>query len=289
MNFKVIIIGDLAVDIKGFYGGLIKPSLNILLKNLSIEPGGVAGNIAYYLRLFKDDVFVFASVGNDSWGKLILNNLTSLKIDIENIKIVDRFPTGFFVIIIDKKGERTMIGSRGANEMLDINEEELKRLSPDWIHVSGYSLLNHNKIEILEKVQRTAKALGINYSVDLEGVGEKDIKLNLNSAIVFCNPENCREKSRVGAKLTLIKKGSKGCTLLDSGKKIDFKAIKVKVVDTTGAGDAFDASFIHAYLTSKDPELSCQFANYFAGMKVTKKGTRVKLPYNIILKKFGLS
>ncbi|MGC8580153.1 MAG: carbohydrate kinase family protein [bacterium] len=286
---KVAVIGDLAVDIKGYYYGTIKPGENIMLNKAKINPGGVAGNITYYLIKLKHQVAVFGAVGDDMWSRFIMSDLENLGVDRSNIKIVNDAPTGFFAIILDINAERTMVGSRGANEKLEVLQEELLNTNPDWIHLSGYSLLNKKGKEILHNVQKTAKKLGINYSIDLEGIGSTGVNLSLYSSIVLCNEGTCNEKNTKGSMITVIKAGSSGCYIIYSGEIIQHRALAVKAKDTTGAGDAFDAAFIHAYWKTKDADLACEFANRVASIKVAKIGNRVNIPFGKLLKEFDLS
>nr|NAY82396.1 hypothetical protein [Nitrososphaerota archaeon] len=127
---KIAVIGDLIIDIKGFYEEEISAGKNILLKNIIKSPGGVASNLAYYLKMLKDQVFVFGSVGNDAWGDYILDALKNIFVNVDNVKRVNSMPTGFLIVVLDVNSERTMIGSRGANEKLEVSQDELLSLNP---------------------------------------------------------------------------------------------------------------------------------------------------------------
>ncbi|MDP8023950.1 MAG: carbohydrate kinase family protein [Nitrososphaeria archaeon] len=284
---KVVVIGDLAIDIRGNLNDVIKPGKNLILKNVKEHVGGVAGNITYYLRMLKDQVTVVGSVGNDVWGSKIIDRLRLLGADVSKIKTFDGIPTGFLVIILDQNRERTMIGSRGSNEKLSVTAEELSSIKPDWIHISGYTLLNRKGKEILRNAQKAATTLGIHYSVDLEGIGSKNVSLSLPSAVVFCNEGSCSEKSRKDASITVIKASSNGCYRLYNGEVVQHRTLKVKVKDTTAAGDAFNAAFIHAYWKTKSVDVACEFANRIAAFKVTKNGNMVKIPLDL-LKEFDV-
>ncbi|MFP3262406.1 MAG: carbohydrate kinase family protein [Nitrososphaeria archaeon] len=280
---KIAVIGDLIMDIKGFYREEIRAGKNILLKNIKKSPGGVAGNTAYYLKMLKDQVFVFGSVGKDPWGDYILEALKNIFVNVDKVKRVNAIPTGFLIVVLDADSERTMIGSRGANEKLEVSQDELLSLHPDWIHLSGYSILNRNGKRILYSVQQAAKKLGINYSVDLEGIETRDLDFSIAQPIIFCNEGFCADKNVKNSKIAIIKAGSKGCYRVYNGEVIQHSAPKVSVEDATAAGDAFNAAFIHAYGKSEDVDFACEFANKIAAKKVTKKGNWVKMPYNKFL------
>ncbi len=279
---KIAVIGDLIIDIKGFYEEEIKAGKNILLKNVKKSPGGVASNTAYYLKMLKDQVFVFGSVGKDFWGDYILGALKNISVNVDHVKRVNAMPTGFLIVVLDADSERTMIGSRGANEKLEVSQDELLSIHPDWIHLSGYSILNRRGKKILYNVEQAAKKLSINYSVDLEGIETGDLDFSIAQPIIFCNEGFCSDKNTKNSKITVIKAGSKGCYRVYNGEVIQHSAPKVSVKDTTAAGDAFDAAFIHAYWKKEDVDFSCEFANKIAANKVTKKGNWVKMSLSAV-------
>ena len=276
---KVAVIGDLIVDIKGYYRGILKPGLNILLENPQISPGGVAGNIAWYLRQFNIDVHVYSAIGSDQWGKFLLEKLKTIKVNTRHVKVVRGTPTGFLVLVVDETGERTMIGSRGANEKLVIEYSDLISLKPDWIHLSGYMLLNKEKTRIFENFRKACRDLNIPCSIDLEGCGWSDW-LKLEDMLVIVNEEN-KPPVDVKAKALIIKAGSKGC-ILKYGDTTQFFKVKSKIVkDTTGAGDAFNSALIASVLNNKSVSEACTIAVTISSYKVSRKGTWIEIPKHL--------
>ena len=278
----VAVIGDLVVDIKGYGNGKIESGINAVLDSTEIYAGGVAGNIAWYLAQLGQKPLVIGSIGRDCFGSIIKRNLNKFGADCRMIKKVDGMTTGFFVIAIDRNGERTMIGDRGANRKVMVSVSELVKASPSWIHLSGYTLLNDNGNEVLKNVKIAAQKLGINYSVDLEGIGERDVMLNLDGAVAICNKGMCDERLRQNALATVIKAGNEGCYIEYQGKIKQHTPPPANPVDTTGAGDCFDAAFIAAYLRAGDFDTACRFANAAAAFKVGIRGTRVELSAELL-------
>jgi len=278
----VAVIGDLIVDIKGYFNGTIESGINAVLDSTEISAGGVAGNIAWYLTQLGQKPLVIGSIGRDCFGSIIKRDLNEFGADCRMIKTVNGMTTGFFVIAIDRNGERTMIGDRGANKKVMVRVSELVKASPSWIHLSGYTLLNDDGNEVLKNVKIAAQKLGINYSVDLEGIGERDVELNLDGAVAICNKDMCDKRLRKNALITIIKAGNEGCYIEYQGKIKQHTPLPANPVDTTGAGDCFDAAFITAYLRAGDFDAACQFANAAAAFKVGLRGTRVELPEELL-------
>lgn len=118
----------------------------------------------------------------------------------------------------------------------------------------------------------------------------KDIKPD----ILFCNKDELMAlqpnlsfdealtKVKILASMVIVKLGKHGCTVYhidENGKEnlFNINAKKIKVIDTTGAGDAFDAAFCYKYLKCGDVKKSAKFANLFASLVVTKYGARPKI------------
>jgi sugar/nucleoside kinase (ribokinase family) len=92
---------------------------------------------------------------------------------------------------------------------------------------------------------------------------------------------------KMGQRSLIIKRGSKGCYVAKEGKKpVRINAPKVKVVDTTGAGDAFNAGFIYSFLNTEDLLASAEFAVYTASKTVTGIGGSGNAPSADEVKRF---
>ena len=82
-----------------------------------------------------------------------------------------------------------------------------------------------------------------------------------------------------GIQIVAVKLGKKGCYVTDGVEQHLIDAYKVRVVDTTGAGDAFCAGFLHGLLTGKDLYTCGRLGNYVASRKIGEQGARQGLPY----------
>jgi len=282
---KALIVGDLAVDIVADFAGRITTGRNILLDNPRIVAAGVAGNMAWYLRQLGVEPQVVGRIGDDSWGTLVREQLREAGIGTELVR-TSRLVTGFFLVLVDKKGERTMIGSRSANTELTVSKEEIVNAHPQWIHVSGYSLLNRNYEETMKTIRSASKELRLPISTDLEGISAEGRHIDLEGVTVFCNEEEFHEyfgtspQKMVGKtrETIVVKAGPKGCYLMSGPKLIHFPSVAKSVLDTTGAGDAFNAGFLASVLNGNDEIAACKFANAIAGLKIRQAGAKVILP-----------
>jgi ribokinase len=83
----------------------------------------------------------------------------------------------------------------------------------------------------------------------------------------------------VGVKIVAVKLGSKGCYVTDGRERLRIEPFKVKVVDTTGAGDAFCAGFLYGLIKNKSLSECGRLANFVASRCVMQMGARAGLPY----------
>jgi ribokinase len=84
----------------------------------------------------------------------------------------------------------------------------------------------------------------------------------------------------MGVKIVVVKLGAKGCYITDGEEKVTVESFPVKVVDTTGAGDAFNAGFLYGLLDNKNNLYECgRLGNFVASRSVTTNGARAGLPY----------
>jgi len=219
---KVLVIGDLSVSVAAETPRLPRPGENLILRNPTLIASGVAANISADLRGLGVDTYVSGVVGRDVFGSVVVHELTSWGVHTRYIGRSLR-PTSIFMVIVDGDGERTMIGYRGASETLRLDRQLIEEIKPDWVHVSGYTLLNRGQEKELGPFIKAATSKGV-ASLDLEGVAYSARSLPLEGAYVFCNQDeyNSYFRTKEVAPLsypftTLLKAGPSGSYLIRRG------------------------------------------------------------------------
>jgi sugar/nucleoside kinase (ribokinase family) len=101
-----------------------------------------------------------------------------------------------------------------------------------------------------------------------------------------CTWDSARELLQKGPKAIVLKRGPEGCWICTDCGLIEVPGHRVRVVDTTGAGDAFNATFVYGYLRGWSYKKSAVLANAVGAVKVTKMGTGVKVPTKEEIKEF---
>lgn len=281
---RIAIVGDLAVDMVAYDQWMLDAGASLILKNVGLLPGGVAGNMAWVLNQLSIEPVIFSAVGKDCWGEFVKEELRRGGLKTDYVTLHDE-PTGFFIIVVSPDGQRTMIGTRGANAKLRITAQVLSRARPNWVHVSGYSLLGEQGPPLFEEAKLASRILGVHLSIDLEGVSETGIRPALKGAEVLCNYmefENYfqSEMNEVAASCQgpiVVKAGAEGCYLLLGGRVKHIPTAKVEVRDTTGAGDAFNAGFVAARMRGEGLVAACNAGNLLGSEKVQHKGAKLTL------------
>jgi ribokinase len=285
---SVLIVGDLAVVVAASVPRLPRAGENFLLPEPRVYTSGVGANLAWNLRGLGIDAEVAGGVGRDGPGEQILADLRHRGIGVGR---VDRtpVPTGTFLILVDPTGERTMIGHRGASQRFSLDPAGLDRRRVDWIHVSGYTLLDPTMAERCDELVSAAESRGIPCSVDFEGIAHAGRRTPLEQIRAFCNLDeyrsyfgNDRVLAMERAAPLVVKAGDEGCYLVSDGTVTPCPPLPGRAVDSTGAGDAFNAGFIAGKLRGHEDMDACAWGNAAARIKVRVPGPRAELTVEAI-------
>jgi ribokinase len=259
---------------------------------LGIFHGGAAANFAVAASRLGLKVGIIGCVGNDYFGKKAIEELEKEGVTTNFIKIVNEKLTGMVCVIVEKNGNRRMLAYRGANEYLEKVIDEVANEIP---HCRYIQLCNVNK-RVLTKVKEKIKEAKI--SLD---PGGRVVELSLNDLegidLLLLNEVECKKLTNMNYKegayllskyvdIIVVKMGEKGAYLFDGNKEIEIPAMKVNVVDTTGAGDAFNAGFITGLIRGLSLEECLHWGIATASLKIQKKGARNGLPNINELMKF---
>ncbi len=298
MHVDIIGVGNANMDIIVKVQKLPTVDEKILAEDVKFLPGGGASNFAVACSRLGTSTGFIGCVGDDHFGKLILENFRRERVDVSHVKIVRR-NTGFVIVISDAQGRYFMVANRGAN--LELKPENL-----DEKYISCAKLVHGSSLrsEIAKALGRKAKKFNVFSSIDigaeLAHLGRSEVLEVLeNYDFVFLNRtsyrlifnvnpvrENLLKYFPKGPKVLLITLGEDGVLVCDGKRVIHVPAVKVKVVDTVGAGDAFAAAFLVYFLKTEDLEIAAKYAVAAAAFKIQKIGGQKGLPTREELESF---
>lgn len=257
-----------------------------------ISVGGGATNSARTFGRLGEAVDLLGRVGGDYFGEFVCRDTKADGVNCKALLIDETASTGVAVGLVHKGGQRCFVTAQGANRNIDKTDFERVDLDDyDFLHINGY--FQFPKIEpdlraVLEDFHGRGGKISLDTaSADPFGRWYKAIEpfadcidylfLN-NTQLMEMAGEATVEKSAEkmlsrGVKTVIAKLGGEGCQIYQAQKEtVCVPALKVEAVDTTGAGDSFDAAFITGLRQGWDFEHAARFANTVAGLNCSKLG-----------------
>jgi ribokinase len=293
--FDVIGFGALNVDTLLKVERIAGPEEESFIESYSESCGGSAANTIVGLARLGRKVGFIGKVADDHEGKLQVDNFVNDGVDIKGIVHSKKGKSGAVLGFVDKRGARALYINPGENDTLESREIDLEYVAQTkFLHMSSFvgerpfraqkklagmlpdsiklsfdpgALYAQRGFSVIEPLIRRSYVFMPN-SLELEQItGEKDYRKGADVIL------------EMGVKIVVVKLGAKGCYVTDGQERITVEPFTVKVVDTTGAGDAFDAGFLHGLLDNKNNLYECgRMGNFVASKSVTVNGARAGLP-----------
>jgi sugar/nucleoside kinase (ribokinase family) len=271
---RIVVVGDLMTDTvahasKPLARGSDTPA------TVTMHGGGSGANIAAWLAVDGAEVAFVGRRGADIAGRNRDMELMGYGVDARLVMDPER-PTGTCVVMVTHKGDHTMLSDPGANAALSPEDLPQDLFTPGGhLHASGYTLLNPGSRQAVLAALGEAGRAGMSVSVDgasaapLERVGaEPFLQLTNGATLLFVNPEQGRvltgrdDPAQAARVLNawyphvVMKLGPDGAMMYSGGRpdpaRVPAPPVE-RVVDGTGAGDAFCAGFLPAWLDNKPP------------------------------------
>jgi sugar/nucleoside kinase (ribokinase family) len=244
----------------------------VATERMLLSLGGCASNAALDLAKLGVDVGVAGCVGDDPFGKFIVEALSVDRIDTGGIHEIDGMGSACSMVINVKNQDRRFISTPAANTRLTVDH-----VSADWVrqakvlYVGGYYMMPGLETDDMVQLFRNARAGGAKTILDVVVYGEGSywdrIAPLLPETDVFMpnddeaelitglkNPvEQAERFQQAGAKSVVITCGDAGSVLVSEKARLRAGVYPTEFVGGTGSGDAFDAGFIAGLLADEDP------------------------------------
>lgn len=270
---EVLVIGELNVDIVATgLRGFPEMGAEILAQDCELSLGSASAIFAVGMSKLGYQVTFVSQVGRDSFGDFCVTTLKQLGVATSNVVRKPNEKTGVTLALSGKR-DRALITYPGAIASLTadrIKDGLLKK--HDHLHLTSYYLQKGLQPQFGEILQR-AKALGLTTSFDPNSDPSDRWNSKINSVlkytdILFVNEREAIKLTKaktaqaalkmLGAQApcVVVKRGAKGAIASRNDELFTDSGFRVKALDTTGAGDSFDAGFLSAYLM-KQPVSEC--------------------------------
>jgi sugar/nucleoside kinase (ribokinase family) len=257
------VVGDLVEDVVVWFTGELRYATDNAARITRCR-GGSAANVAAMAALLGTPTRFIGRVGNDASGTVLVQELAALGVDVRAQR---GGRTGTVVVLVDPTGERTMFPDRAsAAELASVSHDCLDSLRV--LHATSYSLAAEPAASTTIELLAAARVAGIAISLDasstsvLEDVGlERYLEMVelIRPSIFFANAQEADlldlGRPQFEAMITVVKDGPDPTVLRDRSGGSRSVAVPCldQVRDSTGAGDAFSAGFLSAYLRGRGP------------------------------------
>lgn len=291
MAIRLLAVGDIAWDI--FLrpeGELVRGS--DVLGTVDVMPGGAAANVAVWSRRSGADVTLVGKVGDDTLGVLMLAHLRSEGV-AGDVRTVPGSATTRVGVLVDRDGEHAFVIDH--RKVLRFGQGDVPPAlieRADAVFFNGYDIFLARSTSFLEPLLAEARRCRVPLAFDpssfalidaygaarlLDGVGPLDVLL-LNEAEAGALQRGIGEALTSRASLVVIKRGPDGASAYAHGAAWSARAEAAAVVDTTGAGDAFDAAFLVEWLRSRNVEAALHAGNHLGSWVTTHLGAQPPPP-----------
>lgn len=295
----VVAVGNALIDRTYLLSNLPEPDGGAYVESSDERPGGVEANVAAVLAALGNDAGVIARLGEDDVADQALADLDDREIDRRRVRTVAGEQSAYCLVLRDGAGRRMIVGGGESIENLRLDDDDLAYLAgTDAVFASGY--VPAPVIETLAEAREAGHLSALAFDLAGErrelqprGVSPGVIETVLPRADLFVGNEAAvgsyvdgdasaamiEDLRSLGVTRGAITRGPDGAVLFDTDDRVVVPALDVDVTDTTGAGDAFTAGLIDAWVLADEPmEQAGRFAAATAALNCTTQGARGRLP-----------
>ncbi len=296
---SVLVVGDTNVDLE-----IRLPTETHRETHANPDPqlfgGGSAANTAAALARLGVACRFAGAVGDDSFGRFAVESLSEAGVDTSPVTVAPGDPTVAVVAVVQPDGDRLIYvwpPSGGAHGALQPSHTVDAVTGSTWLHVSGICLRVRPARDAVLAAMRRARSDGIPVSFDLNlrlenwgweagfrevvetAVELADVVLGAASDEIgalagISDPVEAAKALAGGDRLVIARLGAAGAVACSANAVTTGPGFEVSVVDTVGAGDAFDAGFIAARIQGDDVAGAVRWGNAVAGLTVAQPGAR---------------
>jgi ribokinase len=287
----VIVIGAINLDYFGYLPYFPIEGKNLRARDVRFCLGGHGANQAVALNNLKVNNLLLGKVGNDFAGDYILSLLKKYKVNTEYIFKNNIGKTGVCSILVGPNGENTIIGFPAVNRL--VRPDFLIRFAPVFELATWLAISLEYPTDTVLSALKLARKCGLKTILDPSPVIDlpgKDfwnlvdyVLPNQRELKALTGEDEILQGANVlknwGAKEIIVKQGAAGCSFLYQNNLINIPAFAAKtIVDSTGAGDSFNAAFIYGMIQNGSIPKSIQIANLVSSYTVQKRGTCESFP-----------
>lgn len=296
MKKKVTVFGSFVVDLMGRTPHLPQKGETVMGSMFQMGPGGKGFNQGVAAHKAGADITMITKVGKDAFADVALNIMKELKMNSDHVFSSEDVQTGAALIMVDENtSQNEIVVIPGACN--NIKDEEIESVT-EVIRSSEYLLTQlETNMSAIEKVIDIAHNNGVKVILNtapvqpikdellskVDMVTPNEVEAEILTGIKIETEEDMRNTAKYffskGVKQVVITLGNRGVYVADEETEELIPAYRVKALDTTGAGDAFNGGLVAALAEGKSLKEAARFANGLAALSVQKLGTTMSMPW----------
>jgi len=288
-RFDLSVVGELNADLI-LYGlpATLEPEREHLADDFAITLGSSSAIFAHNISLLGSRVGFTSCIGGDPLGKFCVDRLEESGVDVSGVKLLSSKTTGVTVILPLSK-QRQILTYLGTTLDLQFAHLDLNYLrNASHFHLSSFFLLRGLRPripELFSLMKHSGLTTSLDTNDDPEDFWADDVKSVLKSVDIFLPNE--REACKLAGTndvqdalqalsrlvpVVVIKCGPQGVIAKRGNDQFHAPSLSVQPVDTVGAGDSFNAGFLHKYILRCGLEECLEYGNAVAALSTTRAG-----------------
>ena len=307
---KIIGPGSLIVDVTGYAPHLPVAGETTKGTTLRFGPGGKGSNQLTAAHRAGAEVKIISARGDDVLGQILKNHYVTEGMSEEYVDVNKNYESGSALIEIDESNaQNRIIVILGANEK--VNAESVLKAEKDFADCDAVLTQFETTIDAVKQAKNLANKYGKPFILNpapyvaipdellngIDYVTPNETEVEQFTGVTVNTYDDCKKAAEIllnkGVKNVIITLGIRGAYFYNGKEEIKVPSIKVKAVETTGAGDAFNGGFATAIAEGLDVETALKFATCTSAISVTRLGSSPSMPYrheilSLLEKEFGV-
>ena len=296
MPKRLLVVGSVNLDLVASSQRIPLPGETVSGKTFNTFPGGKGANQAVAAGKLGAPVSMIGRIGNDAFGTQLRASLEAANVDTKAVEVAPT-SSGIALITTAEDGQNAIVVVPGANG--ELSPRELEKYLPlireagiiltqleiplETIEYLAMIVRRENIPLVLDPAPARALPASLLASVDWLTPNETETLTLLQRNASDLQNEHIQDAAqqllKQGCRNVLLKLGERGCYVaLATGERTLVPSYRVKAIDTTAAGDAFNGAFATALLRGTDPIASVKYASAVAAISVTRHGAQPSMP-----------
>ena len=291
---SVVIYGSINTDLIAYTPKLPQQGETLLGKSYLMALGGKGANQAVAAAKLGAKVCMVGHVGDDTFGRQVLEQLTDYGVDVANVEMVADQGSGLAVISVDDNGENTIIVLSGANMQFD--QQDVIRTESLFDDTKVLLLQLEVPVEADLAVARAAHAKGITVVLDPAPAAElpdelyssvdiltpNEVETEMMVGIRPSSPQEAADAAKIlqsrGVNTVIVTLGSEGVFCASGTRSIYVPVFDVDAIDTVGSGDAFNGGLAVAISEGMEIDDALQWGAAAGALSTTRSGAAGAMP-----------